>query len=394
MGRILVQSSDTIEFDLDVIPYQFKYLPRHYDMVELMTPEQKRARMLAKRKKYRKRDQLKRVEKRNIMMSKEGTITDLNKNDVLCGRGGRINSHVGNVQFRSIIQSKKSNYLVQDTSAGKTTIVAGIVNTIHAQNPAAGRFLQQDKKTRLWFEIGDAKAYTKTGQGLREGAPARIAEHDVNRTPGRSHSPFAATVTPIDKLDYDPLDEPEDSFVFTPIPTSSILEFQSWITTRKRSWRTKYLQKVKDAIEARNNYYFNNHFASSFPDIPEEEKNHTTVTVIPESDPEAIFKACVNNAAMTLHLAPPEDDRTFYQVGGKLPVTDEMYDGFTVTGQGICHIFKKKNWDGCIDVGDYYPHGIEYLPDNLAGGICEHGLIPLQSKRKIWVDMQRHMDGW
>ena len=116
--------------------------------------------------------------------------------------------------------------------------------------------------------------------------------------------------------------------------------------------------------------------------------------MIPESDPEAIFKACVNNAAMTLHLAPPEDDRTFYQVGGKLPVTDEMYDGFTVTGQGICHIFKKKNWDGCIDVGDYYPHGIEYLPDNLAGGICEHGLIPLQSKRKIWVDMQRHMDGW
>ena len=177
--RIPVQSSDTIEFDLDVIPYQFKYLPRHYDMVELMTPEQKRARILAKRKKYRKRDQLKRVEKRNIMMSKEGTITDLNKNDVLCGRGGRINSHVGNVQFRSIIQSKKSEYLVPNTPAGKALIVTGIVNTIRAQNPAAGRFLQLDKNTGLWFEIGDAQAYTKTGQGLREGAPARTAASHI-----------------------------------------------------------------------------------------------------------------------------------------------------------------------------------------------------------------------
>ena len=112
-------------------------------------------------------------------MSKVGTITDPNKNDVLCGRGGRINSHVGNVQFRSIIQSKKSKYLVQNTPAGKTPIVAGIVNnTIRAQNPA-GCFLQLDKNTGLWFEIGDAQAYTKTGQGLREGAPACTAASHI-----------------------------------------------------------------------------------------------------------------------------------------------------------------------------------------------------------------------
>ena len=80
--RILVDSIDTIEFDLDAIPYQFKYLPRHYDMVELLTPEEKGARLLAKRKKDHKRRQLKRAEKRNIMMSKEGTITDPNKNNV------------------------------------------------------------------------------------------------------------------------------------------------------------------------------------------------------------------------------------------------------------------------------------------------------------------------
>ena len=114
-------------------------------------------------------------------MSKEGTITDPNKNNVLCGRGKGINNHPGNVQFRSFIQSKKSEYLVQNTPAGKASIVAGILNTIRAQNPS-GRFLQQDKNKGLWFEIGDAKAYTKTGQGLREGAPARTAASHTTTT--------------------------------------------------------------------------------------------------------------------------------------------------------------------------------------------------------------------
>ena len=114
-------------------------------------------------------------------MSKEGTITDPNKNDVLCGRGKGINNHPGNVQFRSIIQSKQSEYKVQNTPAGKASIVAGILNTIRVQYPS-GRFLQQDKNKGLWFEIGDAKAYTKTGQGLREGAPARTAASHTTAT--------------------------------------------------------------------------------------------------------------------------------------------------------------------------------------------------------------------
>ena len=41
LERIPVQSSDTIEFDINAIPYKFKHLPRHYDMVEVMTPKEK-----------------------------------------------------------------------------------------------------------------------------------------------------------------------------------------------------------------------------------------------------------------------------------------------------------------------------------------------------------------
>jgi len=100
-----------------------------------------------------------------------GPITDPNENDVLCGRGGRINSHAGNVQFRDIIHSKKKEYLAPSTKKlEKAHIAAGIVNDIRTMDPP-GRFLKEDRGTGMWFDIGDAKAIKKTGQALREDAP-------------------------------------------------------------------------------------------------------------------------------------------------------------------------------------------------------------------------------
>jgi len=100
-----------------------------------------------------------------------GPIADPNVNDVLCGRGGRINSHAGNVQFRDIIHSKKKAYLAPTTKKlEKAHIAAGIVNDIRTMNPP-GRFLKEEKGTLMWYDIGDAKAIKKTGQALREDAP-------------------------------------------------------------------------------------------------------------------------------------------------------------------------------------------------------------------------------
>jgi len=100
-----------------------------------------------------------------------GPIADPNVNDVLCGRGGRINSHAGNVQFRDIIHSKKKEYLAPTTKKlEKAHIAAGIVNDIRTMNPP-GRFLKEEKGTGMWYDIGDAKAIKKTGQALREDAP-------------------------------------------------------------------------------------------------------------------------------------------------------------------------------------------------------------------------------
>lgn len=107
----------------------------------------------------------------NIPPKGIGPIADPNVNDVLCGRGGRINSHAGNVQFRDIIHSKKKKYLAPTTKKlEKAHIAAGIVNDIRTMNPP-GRFLKEEKGTGMWYDIGDAKAIKKTGQALREDAP-------------------------------------------------------------------------------------------------------------------------------------------------------------------------------------------------------------------------------
>ena len=112
----------------------------------------------------------------NVIPRSIGPISNPNENDVLCGRGKGINKHAENVHHRSVIQSQKSDYLRQNTIPGKAHIVAGIVNTIRARNPA-GCFLQQDKGTGMWFDIGDVEAMKKTRKAitdyekaLREGA--------------------------------------------------------------------------------------------------------------------------------------------------------------------------------------------------------------------------------
>eukprot|EP00980_Cylindrotheca_fusiformis_P021296 scaffold8206_cov135-Cylindrotheca_fusiformis.AAC.2 len=100
-----------------------------------------------------------------------GPIAEPNENDVLCGRGGRINSHSGNVKFRDVIQTRKKEYLAPTTKKlEKAHIAASIVNDIRSMQPP-GRFLKEDGKTGMWFDIGDAKAIKKTGQALREDAP-------------------------------------------------------------------------------------------------------------------------------------------------------------------------------------------------------------------------------
>mmetsp|Transcript_177 Transcript_177/g.183 ORF Transcript_177/g.183 Transcript_177/m.183 type:complete len:566 (+) Transcript_177:185-1882(+) len=96
-------------------------------------------------------------------------IRNVNNNDVLCGRGGATNSHIGNRSFREIVKQYKDRYL-KAKKKEKPNVAGEIVDKIRNLEPN-GRFLRKDRDTGCWVDIGDVRAKEKTSQALREGAP-------------------------------------------------------------------------------------------------------------------------------------------------------------------------------------------------------------------------------
>uniref|UniRef100_A0A7S2NTP9 DUF6824 domain-containing protein n=1 Tax=Leptocylindrus danicus TaxID=163516 RepID=A0A7S2NTP9_9STRA len=117
--------------------------------------------------------------------NKEGptyTTTTPGPHDVLCGRGGRINSHEGNVKFREIIATRKADYLSPATrKLQKAVIAQEVVDVIRNKG---GRFLKE-KSSGVWEEVTDEKAKKKCGQALREDAPVfrEETDHQVQAAP-------------------------------------------------------------------------------------------------------------------------------------------------------------------------------------------------------------------
>ena len=128
------------------------------------------------------------------MLSYSKLVNSPNRNDVLCGRGGKINNHVGNRQFRAIVETHKDRYQAA-SKAEKALIARQIIDEIRLMNPP-GRFLSKSlENPSHWFEEKKEIALKKTSQALREGAPAyravdRRVNHDMKgKVSKRSLSP-------------------------------------------------------------------------------------------------------------------------------------------------------------------------------------------------------------
>lgn len=96
-------------------------------------------------------------------------------NDVMCGRGGGTNNHIGNIRFRQLVNGHKLRYLAA-TKSEKPMVSKEVVTIWRGLQPP-GRFLQQSKKDSnqpgggTWSDIGDKKAREKASQCLRERTP-------------------------------------------------------------------------------------------------------------------------------------------------------------------------------------------------------------------------------
>lgn len=97
--------------------------------------------------------------------------------------GGGTNNHVGNVEFRKLVEKAKPEY-VRAAKKGKSDIGRAIVRAVQGRSPP-GRFLTHSTSGQ-WVEIDDRKALGKTCQALREGAPEIRQKQDSMDKPAAS----------------------------------------------------------------------------------------------------------------------------------------------------------------------------------------------------------------
>ena len=111
------------------------------------------------------------------------------EHDVLSGRGGGINAHMGNVQFREWVRVRKNEYNLAPTKVEKSRVAQEVIDLVRNQKPP-GRFLQKDTTGGVtggwWVEIDDERIMAKTSQALREGAPQIRAAHQTEPTKTKS----------------------------------------------------------------------------------------------------------------------------------------------------------------------------------------------------------------
>ena len=91
---------------------------------------------------------------------------DIRDDDILKGRGGLSNRHVGNKRFRRIVADMKEMYRKMCLKTDKTALSRAIVEYIHAKG---GRFLIKETNGQAgWRVMTKAEAQKKTSQALRE----------------------------------------------------------------------------------------------------------------------------------------------------------------------------------------------------------------------------------
>jgi hypothetical protein len=115
--------------------------------------------------------------------------------DVLSGRGGSVNAHPGNCQFRDWVHVRKEEYNLARSKQAKADICREIISKVTA---LGGRFLTKESpSSQWWIEQDDERMMSKTSQALREGAPKIREAHrdELNLTGNASRRKSQATNT-------------------------------------------------------------------------------------------------------------------------------------------------------------------------------------------------------
>ena len=134
-------------------------------------------------------------------------VTQLNFNDVLFGRGAPAIDNEGNVRFRRVVCSRRTEYIAAAKRQTKDQIAREVVQTIQAEG---GRFLKKmnqpenslepglAEKTNAWKVVELGEVLTKVKQALRERSQENVGEQRRKRK--RVHR---GNLVPLDECRHD-----------------------------------------------------------------------------------------------------------------------------------------------------------------------------------------------
>lgn len=88
------------------------------------------------------------------------------ENDVICGRGKKCFTHVGNDRFKTLVYSMLNLYRTAETRLDKSKVLNMVVEQVRQSSPNGG-FVRQDE-CGWWHEVGDLLAREKTSQIFRD----------------------------------------------------------------------------------------------------------------------------------------------------------------------------------------------------------------------------------
>jgi hypothetical protein len=111
---------------------------------------------------------------------------DIGPSDVLLGRGGLTNTHIGNKHYRARVAEHQREYLAAKKK-DKVLISRRIVAIVKSEG---GRFLKKGTGGDTWVEVTDKKAQEKTSQGLREGLDVRNKAFRPKKMPVHGSKPL------------------------------------------------------------------------------------------------------------------------------------------------------------------------------------------------------------
>ncbi|CAB9518565.1 expressed unknown protein [Seminavis robusta] len=98
--------------------------------------------------------------------SKPQTILTHHDHDILMGRGGKNNSHVGNEKLREMARAVTEVYK-KASKKEKSRMAWDLIEQVKQLNPP-GRFLRRIQDTGAWEEVPVSQAREKAGQCLRD----------------------------------------------------------------------------------------------------------------------------------------------------------------------------------------------------------------------------------